>query len=159
MRASSSRKQSPADRWWSRLLPVESTVWVADWQLQCCGDPFRLGERVAWTVLVGSDPQVPEWLAEVLGDRAVTVDAVQEHHQERDSTVEPVVGTVAAVRAVSCRLAPVAKGSRTYVPVPGSGRIIDVEMADGWTGTPPGTELMGYLVDLTGAVRGDQATR
>jgi hypothetical protein len=58
---------------------VEVTVWIADWQMQCCGDPFRRGERIAWTVLTGSDSHLPEWLAEVLGDRVVTVDAIEEH--------------------------------------------------------------------------------
>jgi hypothetical protein len=132
------------------------TVWIADWQMQCCGDPFRRGERIAWTVLKGSDSHLPEWLAEVLGDRAVTVDAIEEHHQG-DSEVEPVIGTIVSIRAVSCRLAPVTEGSRTYVHVPGSGETTDIEMADGWTEPPSGTELMGYLVELTGAAREDEA--
>lgn len=124
--------------------------------MQCCGDPFRRGERIAWTVLKGLDPHVPEWLAEVLGDRVVTVDAIEEHHQGEDGEVEPVIGTVASIRAVSCRLAPVTEGSRTYVRIPGSGVTTDIEMADGWTEAPSGTELMGYLVELTGAARGDE---
>lgn len=152
-------KWSPDRRWPGRLPYVEITVWVADWQMQCCGDPFRRGERIAWTVLVGSDSQASEWLTEVLGDRTVTVDAIEEHHQEDDSAVEPVIGTVASIRAVSCRLEPVSEGSRTYVHVPDSGVINDIEMADGWTEPQSGTELMGYLVELTGAARGDHAAR
>ena len=136
---------------------MEITVWIADWQMQCCGDPFRRGERIAWTVLRGLDSHEPEWLAEVLGDRVVAVDAIEEHHQEEDSEVEPVIGTIASIRAVSCRLAPVTEGSRTYVQIPGSGVTTDIEMADGWTEPPSGTELMGYLVELTGAARGDEA--
>lgn len=150
-------KHSPGGRWPGRLPYVEITVWIADWQLQCCGDPFRRGERIAWTVLKGLDSNLPQRLAEVLGDPAVTVDAIEEHHQGEASEVEPVIGTVASIRAVSCRLAPVTEGSRTYVQIPGSGVTTEVEMADGWTEPPSGTELMGYLVELTGAARGDDA--
>lgn len=34
-------------------------VWVDAWQMQCCGDPFAVGSRVAWTL---SEPD-REWLA------------------------------------------------------------------------------------------------
>ncbi|WP_281893745.1 DUF6578 domain-containing protein [Phytohabitans aurantiacus] len=120
---------------------MEITVWIAAWQMQCCGDPFRPGERVAWTVLRGART-VLGGARTVLGDQAVTVDAVEEHHQEDDSQVEPVIGTVASIRAVSR-----------------SGVTTDVELADGWTESPSGTGLMGYLVELTGAARGDEAAR
>lgn len=26
------------------------TIWIGGWQMQCCGKPFRLGSRVAWTL-------------------------------------------------------------------------------------------------------------
>lgn len=125
-----------------RTAHVEITISIAAWQMQCCGDPFRQGERISWTVLRGLDSHVPERLAGVLGDQAVTVDAVEEHHQKDDSQVEPVIGTITSIRAVS-RL----------------GVTTDIEMADGWTESPSGTELMGYLVELTGAARGDEAAR
>ena len=31
------------------------TIWVDGWQMQCCGEPFRLGSQVAWT-LRAADP-------------------------------------------------------------------------------------------------------
>ena len=29
----------------------EITVWVDDWQMQCCGTPFAIGDRVDWIVV------------------------------------------------------------------------------------------------------------
>ncbi len=39
------------------------TVWVDSWQMRCCGEPFRVGSQVAWT-LSGADP---DWLGAMLG--------------------------------------------------------------------------------------------
>lgn len=51
------------------------TVWIDGWPMQCCGKPFRLGSRVAWT-LGAADP---DWLEAMLGEQQ-TVDAAEEHH-------------------------------------------------------------------------------
>ncbi|HEX5740137.1 MAG TPA: DUF6578 domain-containing protein [Pilimelia sp.] len=134
---------------------MECTVWVAEWQMECCGDPFRCGERVAWTVLVDAGVHAPDWLPDVLGELAVPVDAVEEHHGR--GAVEPMVGTVVSIEAVSCRFAPGPGDGRTRVLVAGSGVTTDVALADGRTPPPSGTKLMGYLVRLTGAARGEQA--
>lgn len=42
------------------------TLWVDAWQLQCCGEPFRLGSPVAWMVREAD----PDWLQAVLGAEA-----------------------------------------------------------------------------------------
>lgn len=38
-------------------------MWADDWQMQCCGEPFRVGSEVAWTL--GEADR--DWLEEMLG--------------------------------------------------------------------------------------------
>jgi hypothetical protein len=53
------------------------TVWVGSWQMQCCGEPFSVGQPVSW--MLGDADQ--DWLMTMLGaDAQVTVDAAEEHH-------------------------------------------------------------------------------
>jgi hypothetical protein len=60
-----------------RLWLVDMTVSVEFWQMQCCGEPFRLGDRVAWTVRATDT----DWLEVMLGTHAQPgVDAVEDHH-------------------------------------------------------------------------------
>jgi Family of unknown function (DUF6578) len=56
---------------------VTMTLWVDAWQMQCCGEPFRLGSPVAWTVREAD----PDWLEAVLGAGAAPgVNGAEEHH-------------------------------------------------------------------------------
>jgi hypothetical protein len=130
----------------ARLWLMGMTVWVDSWQMQCCGEPFRLGSQVAWT-LRGADP---DWLEAVLGpDGQQTVDAAEEHHGGVPDDTVPTRGTVARVAAVHCRFAPgPGSDSRTSYPVPGSGVLTDVESADGWTADRGDGQFVGYLVEL-----------
>jgi hypothetical protein len=93
------------------------TVWIDGWQMQCCGEPFRLGSQVAWT-LGAADP---DWLEAMLG-ALQTVDAVEEHHGGVPEDTVPTRGTVTHIAAVHCRYAPRSGSeSRTLYPVAGSG--------------------------------------
>ena len=94
------------------------TVWIDGWPMQCCGKPFRLGSRVAWT-LGAADP---DWLEAMLGAQQ-TVDAAEEHHAGVPEDTAPTRGTVTHIAAVHCRYAPGSGSeSRTiYYSVAGSG--------------------------------------
>lgn len=46
------------------------TAWVDGWQMQCCGEPFRLGSQAAWPLR-----PAPDWLEEVPGNGAPPVEA------------------------------------------------------------------------------------
>ena len=122
------------------------TVWVDNWQMQCCGKPFNIGSRVAWTLKrVDTD-----WLATVLGaDTANMVDAAEEHHGGLPDDAPVTVATVSAINAVHCRLEPMAGGdSQTYYPVSDSGVVSPVPSADGWTPDRGELQFAGYLVRL-----------
>ena len=127
---------------------VEIKVWVDHWQMQCCGEPFAIGDEVSWTL---RDPDT-EWLAHVLGsDLAAGIGKAEEHHGGVGEGVTPTVGIVASIHAVHCRYAPVPGGAETALyPVAGSGTADAVRSADGWTPDRGDLKFAGYVVQLTG---------
>jgi hypothetical protein len=123
---------------------VAVTVWVDDWQMQCCGDPFRVGSHVSWSVL-DADQQ---WLSEMLGPAAAEVTVAEEHHASFDG-LRTLEGTVTSIRAAHCRYAPEpGKDTRFLAPVPGSGTLIDIDSADGWTLSHDDLRFTGYVVTV-----------
>jgi hypothetical protein len=144
--ASRTQNDSPDCRSAVRLWLVTITLWVDAWQMQCCGEPFRLGSQVAWTL---RNPD-PDWLEAALGAEASrAVDAAEEHHGDISEDTEPVRGIVMRIRAVHCRYAPSPDGGpRTLCPAPGSGVLTDVESADGWIADRGEERLAGYVVRL-----------
>ncbi|MFE0379600.1 DUF6578 domain-containing protein [Streptomyces inhibens] len=125
-------------------------VWVDNWQMQCCGEPFGIGAEVSWT-LVDADK---EWLADVLGgEAAATVDAAEEHHGGTREGTSATAATVTGISAVHCRFAPLpGKPAHTRYPVPDSGTLTALTSADGWTSDRDELQFVGYLVEL--ATRG-----
>lgn len=129
-----------------RLWLVTMTIWVDAWQMQCCGEPFRLGSQVAWT-LRGTDP---DWLEAMLGaDASRAVDAAEEHHGGVPDGTEPIRAVVTRISAVHCGYAPSPGGDPpSLYPVPGSGVLADVESADGWIPHRGDEHFAGYVVRL-----------
>jgi hypothetical protein len=98
------------------------TVWVGSWQMQCCGEPFSVGQPVSWTL--GDADQ--DWLMTMLGaDAQVTVDAAEEHHDGLPEETPRTTGIVSRIAAVHCRyaragpaLASALSGARLWCPEP-----------------------------------------
>ena len=122
-------------------------VWVADWEMQCCGVPFSVGQKVEW-LLSTEDPAGNEWLDAVLGpDQAARVTASYDHHSGGSPSEQ--TGVVRAINAVHCRYRLV--GNKTYVPVDGSGTFEARTSATGWeddSGRREERRFVGYLVEL-----------
>jgi hypothetical protein len=113
--------------------------------MQCCGEPFRLGSQVAWTLREAD----PEWLQAVLGaGTSPGVDGAEEHHGGIPEDTEPTMGVVTRISAVHCRYAPTAGDPRALYPVPGSGVLTDVKSADGWVADRGEERFVGYVVRL-----------
>ena len=114
--------------------------------MQCCGEPFRLGSAVAWTL----EPTDSDWLDLMLGVQPhPAVDAAEDHHGRLPAHTEPTSGTVTRITAVHCRYAPrPGSDAATVYPVPGSGVLTDVESADGWVADRGNERFAGYLVRL-----------
>ncbi|MBE1564789.1 DUF6578 domain-containing protein [Nonomuraea africana] len=121
---------------------MDLVVWVDDWQMQCCGDPFGVGSRVSWKL---GEPD-RDWLATVLGD--VRVDKAEDHHLvPADTPVTEAV--VTAISAVHCAYAPKPGAtSPTMYAVEGSAVLSPVESAERWTKNLGDRKFVGYLVHL-----------
>ena len=122
------------------------SVWVEGWQMQCCGKPFEVGSRVAWTLVpVGAD-----FLGDMLGAGSRgTIDAAEEHHGAVPEDTPETTGTVRAISAVQCRYAPVPGGDeRMLAAVASSAVQTAVQAADGWVPDRGGLQFAGYLVRL-----------
>ena len=125
---------------------MDVTVWVDDWQMQCCGEPFRRGARVSWTLRAPDQ----ESLSNLLGEEAAaTIDAAEEHHGDVAEDTEPTSGTVKSIRAVHGRYAKASSESQTWHVVPRSGVLTELESADGWTANRGELRFVGYLVRLS----------
>jgi hypothetical protein len=132
---------------------VREFVWVDSWQQQCCGGNFAVGSMVNWHVR----PQVdfdPEWVTRLLGDswsgRVV-------HHEEHHDEVEwpTISGQVVSISVVTCAREAKQHGALASVlmPVPGSGRLRTVQVADPWEPEPPESRMLeesfeGWIVEL-----------
>jgi hypothetical protein len=122
---------------------MRATVWVDDWQMQCCGEAFSVGDRVSWRCA----PVDGKWLTESLGpELARTVTHHEEHHGGEGT--EPLIGTVLSIRAVCRDLAPrPGENPRVLYPVPDTAVLTGVETADGWFKADKG-HFAGYLAEL-----------
>jgi hypothetical protein len=119
------------------------TIWVDDWQIQCCGENFTPGDVVSWHLLEVD----PEDYADLVGsERAAEIDFCEEHHG-REGEHAPTRLRVLTIAEVHCRYE-VPSGSTSNVrhPVPGTTELVQVQEADGWAANRPHVDFTGYLV-------------
>lgn len=123
-------------------------VWMAHWQIQCCGDPFQVGSKISWTLDDGPDR---ESLSSALGDDAAhRITHVEEHHGGLPDDLPPTEGTVRRITSAFCRYAPgTGQGKeRILSPVPGTTVLRKVSKATGWEPKSPDLRFIGYIVEL-----------
>jgi hypothetical protein len=102
-------------------------VWIDDWQMQCCGDPFRVGQRVEFSTTSEIDR---EFLGVVLGEeRASALTDYEDHHDLEVGPVSLLSGTVKSIEAISCRYE--LRGREMY-PVAGTTSAVRRNEATGW---------------------------
>lgn len=97
-------------------------VWVDGWQMECCGEPFGVGDEVLWRL----DAPDVGWLRTVVGaDVAARIAYADERHADGPYDRPPRPGRVVSLAAASCRYELAADG-RTLHPVPGTAVLRDV---------------------------------
>lgn len=128
---------------------MSELVYVSDWEIQCCGEDFAVGDRVEWPVLPVTGVEAYEPL---LGPEvAPTLWGRYASHEDEEPP--RVSGTVRGIRTVACRMAPLPPPAdqRELHTVPGSGRFEPIDAIDMWLdlhGHPSGLHFTGWLVDL-----------
>ncbi|MEV5324447.1 DUF6578 domain-containing protein [Nonomuraea fastidiosa] len=79
---------------------MKVNVWVVEWQMACCGDPFSVGSEVSWTLA----PADRKWLTQALGEEtAATIEWVEEHHDEPTPDYITVEGQVTGISQIYVR--------------------------------------------------------
>lgn len=118
----------------------EYTVLYEIWQMQCCGQPFRIGDVVEWSVfvfgkgVVGTDKEI---------------DYIYDAHYETDEGLYILRGTVCRIEALFTIYKPSA--DNPIVQVPDSGFLRNIEKADGREKVIDGAIGSDYLVVLKDA--------
>ncbi|KUM82607.1 MULTISPECIES: DUF6578 domain-containing protein [Streptomyces] len=129
------------------------TIWVDDWQIQCCGQSFVPGDVVSWTLLEVD----PEDYAGVVGSqRADEIDFREEHHGQGEGHA-PTSVEVVSIAEVHCRYE-VPPGAKDNVnrPVPGTTVLVPAKKADGWAKARSDVRFAGYLVTARRATDGPE---
>ena len=120
----------------------QCTVYYESWQLQCCGEPFAVGEQINWYCLAAS---------EIKNAHGIIIDFEEDHHSLSTHTISGTVSKIIAERSEF------PKGERVayYHKV----RVIQSEIpkADGYESEYKSDEstdrtFWGYIVTLRNAV-------
>jgi hypothetical protein len=117
-------------------------VYIEDWQMQCCGTPFRIGDNINWTVIEYGDG---------FRDQQYKPDFYYENHGSAQSEqIYKLTATVVSIKACYYTL--------EYRPIEGKedcqmGHLIyansvDVTEADGWDDDIDGLRFGSYIVEL-----------
>ncbi|MYV42328.1 hypothetical protein GT030_26535 [Streptomyces sp. SID1328] len=119
------------------------TIWVDDWQMQCCGQNFAVGGVVSWTLLEAD----PEDYADVVGEERADEIGFREEHHGRAGERAATSLEVLSIDEVHCRYEERAGATdRMNLPVRGTAVLVPVDRADGWARPRPDVEFAGYLV-------------
>lgn len=111
--------------------------------MQCCGDPFRAGQRVEFSTTTEVDR---EYLGAVLGEqRAAALTDYEDHHDLDVGPMLSLAGTVKSIEAISCRYEH--RGREMY-PVAGTTKAVRRDEATGWEPEDDDVHFVGYVVTL-----------
>ena len=137
---------------------MSAFVRVDAWQQQCWGDEFRVGSTVHWDVL--STAGGHEWADLLLRPAwGAEVRYQEDHHGGPNDPAAggELHGVVRAIHVVTCacelRTGAGASSGGAWYPVPGSGRLREVEVADPWEpespdDVRPACSFEGWIVEV-----------
>ncbi|WKX69994.1 DUF6578 domain-containing protein [Streptomyces sp. XD-27] len=141
------------------------TVFYEDWEMECCGTPFSVGDEVTWNVVRSTLPP---------GQRPAPVDAadgagelfVFTAHSSQTGTPATLTGRVRRIQVVIRGYRASRREPDSFSPVPGDFRLRPVDTCPKWFKQPVGGQLpprdgrayrqeeTGVLVELEDAAEG-----
>ncbi len=123
-------------------------VWVDGWQVECCGEPFAVGDTVRWTLV---ERPFDDQLVDERGRPEPRPTLAEEHHGDSPDDASVTAGVVRRIATVTFAYERLPGRERAYGPVAGSGRTQQRQHVDGQEGALPtdeGRRFAGYVVDL-----------
>lgn len=117
-------------------------VFYDSWQLECCGDPFGIGDTVKWLV-----HEVGEGGLGLPVDMG-KVDHYYEAHSCEWQELFVLDGKVERIRTLYQRYEPSKDDPRYLVPV--GGKLVEAQRAEGFEKDLDGLKATGYLVCVSG---------
>ena len=114
--------------------------------MECCGEPFEMGDRVTCAVEEADDR---EWLVALGPDRGARVTHFEEHHAQDASRLLTMTGFVTKIAGAWCAYGPRHVGDDDSYPIPGTERFVDLYGSHDVEGQPASCQsLSGWLVEL-----------
>lgn len=98
----------------------DCTVLYEGWQMQCCGNPFSIGDEIEWTVFVFNRT--------VVGIDS-KIDYIYDAHYETENGLYILQGTVDRIDALFTKYEP--SLDNPIMQIPASGSLRSVSKADG----------------------------
>ena len=122
-------------------------VWIDDWQMQCCGDPFRVGSQVQFSTTQSLDT---DYFSDVLGpDAAAALTDYEDHHDLDVGPMARLIGTVERIEAIFCQYG---RRGQTLYPMAGTTQVDLRDKATGWESEhedeDAGLRFVGYVVTV-----------
>ena len=120
----------------------ECTIYYESWQIQCCGDPFEVGEKIDWTCIMPTDFK---------NAHGIVLDFQEEHHGFATHTICGTVDKIVAERSEF------PKGKRIVRYEAAQTIQEEISKANGWEKNYKDDEttertFWGYIVTLKDAV-------
>lgn len=114
------------------------TLYYESWQIQCCGDPFAVGDKVEWTCIMPKDYK---------NAHGTIIDFEEEHHGFATHSIEGVVTKIIAERSEF------PKGKREVWYNKAETIKEELQHADGWESDKRNDDttertFWGYIVEL-----------
>lgn len=116
----------------------ECVVLYDDWQMQCCGTPFRIGDAVTWVAKI--------WTSGTLPIDVGTIDYYYEAHSSDYKNLFSISGTITEIQALHLQYEKTPDSPQVLVPV--GGFLVNVLHADGNDAPVNGLPFGGYIVRL-----------
>ena len=120
------------------------TVFYAVWQMQCCGTPFSVGDKVEWTVLSNNAFNSPVDIGKI--------DYCYDAHYAKGDKVLAFEGRVEEIKILYHKFIP-SKDNKSLIAV--SGKVSDINYVNGWEDNIEDMKVVGYVVSLSDCVLND----
>lgn len=119
-------------------------VWISSWEMECCGEPFAVGDIVSLHL---DDKPDARWYESALGsDVAQRITHAEGHHEEEYPEYS---GRVLGIERAWCAYGPSGTDDRDHYPIPGTARFETVERIDGpERQADPDVIFNGWVVEL-----------